>query len=362
MDDEVRLWLNRAGVDRIFPRRALELFGHNGRMHILNDEFSLYSFLRDMGFKDVYIQIFSSWQISSRMFDTILIDIDEHSKASMDKLYSSVWKKYLRVLDSLDDANIKVSRVYATGRGLHVYIDFPVLNIEFYRKVCKAFAKDIGIFDFVDTNVLGDFTRNARLVGTYNTKANLFKVVRIAKDIDYTDLLNGEYGKPKYCVNDDLFDILFSYDDMFYRTIHHREKVENDSIVDVDFWKRHKNDMNMLPMCIRDGMEMLLKTGELSHYWRLIVALFLLRSWGYYETMQFFTNAYDYDYSKTKYQLDYIVDNRLSEYSCRKINDEFGLCPFFGRQEECPFYPNMNKFLPSWDKLLEGEDDDKSSE
>jgi len=345
MNREQFLWLNRSGVKRIFPRRALELWDNNGRLHVLNDDFSLFSYIKDRSGIDVYVQVFSSWQIMSRMFDTILIDIDAHG--TTESIFDA-YDKYLKVVDAIENFGVKVSRQYFTGRGFHVYIDFPIANLEFYRKDCKQLVIDLGIDKYVDMNVIGDFTRSARFVDTVNSKTNT--VVRRFGEVDVVDILSGEYGKPKYFVNKKLMDIIIEYDAMFYVREHHREKPV--SIVDNEFWKRNKDNIDILPQCIRDGIEILIKTGELSHYWRLLIAMFLLRAWGYYKTLKVFENASDFSLSKTKYHLDYIINNRLYVYSCKKINDELGICPFYGRQHKCPFYPSMNRFLPDWDDVL----------
>ena len=115
-------------------------------------------------------------------------------------------------------------------------------------------------------------------------------------------------------------------------------------------------NLSSMPMCIREGIMRLKYLGELDHYWRLALAMFLLRARGYDDTLKVLKYASDYNDYKTKYQLDYIIRRKLNVYGCDKLRD-MGICPYKDNPKKCPFYPSMNLWLPSWEQIL-GDDNE----
>lgn len=339
---EFDIWTRRAVLgDAIFPRHITLT------RDTITHEYDFYSFYKVNQAMDVYLSVFSMYQIRRRLFDTIFIDIDPDDGLTYPKeKFLSAYEKFYEVKTILDDAGY-VYRTYFSGSGFHIYIDFDIVRLEHYRDVVRDFLAELGIIKYVDTHVVGDMMRMARFPLTKNSKTGLY-MKRIDPEWSINEIWQYVNDGDAYVDieltrnNKDIVSKLLEMDKNYVdRYSHHR--IHDDYI---EHW-----DLSSMPMCMREGIMRLKYLGELDHYWRLALATFLLRARGYEDTLKLMAYASDYNERKTKYQLDYIVRRRLKVYSCDKMID-MGICPYKDNPKRCPFYPSLNSWLPSWDKIL----------
>ena len=344
---EFDIWTRRDVLgDAIFPRH-LSL-----TRDIINGEYDFYSFYKINFATDIYMSVFSLYQIRRRLFDTIFIDIDPDNKDGLPReQFLDAYEKYYEVKSILDDTGYTY-RVYYSGRGFHIYIDFNAVRLEHYAETVEKFLKSIGIIDYIDTHVVGDMMRMARFPLTKNSKTGLYmKRIHPEWSInmiwDYAKSKNTYVDIPYEKNNRDIVNTLLDID----KTI--QDRPSRSRIYDdyIDNW-----DLSSMPMCIREGILRLKYLGELDHMWRWIVANFLLRAKGYDYTVEVFKLGNDYDPRRTKTQLSHIIKRRYKQYGCDKIRN-MGICPYKNEPTKCPFYPSMNLWLTPWEKIL-GDDNE----
>ena len=350
---EFDIWTRRDILgDAIFPRHLTLT------RDIINNEYEFYSFYKLNLATDIYMSVFSLYQVRRRLFDTIFIDIDPCKKYVYPReLFLDAYEKFMEVKQILDD-NDYTYRVYFSGRGFHIYIDFNIVRLEHYQGVVKKFLAELGIIDsngqskYVDTRVIGDMMRMARFPLTKNSKTGLYM-----KRID-----------PEWSINE-IWEYVNSADAYRpvdvernnARIIHHLMELDK-TIEDVHVSRRVYNDyiedwdISSMPMCVREGIMRLKYLGELDHMWRWIVANFLLRAKGYDYTYNLFKMAKDFSPVRTRSQLSHMMKKRYKQYGCDKIRD-MGICPYKDDPSKCPFYPSMNLWLPSWEQIL-GDDNE----
>lgn len=320
MIEDFYVWCRKEEVGRIYPRE------YGLYRKTINDDVDLVYNIGVDGYTNCYASIFSSYQIVRRMFDTVFIDIDSHN-GSLADAYAILQK----VLDAID-----VSRVYMSGRGFHCYVDFPTTRIENYGYAVRKWLHEKDILKDIDVKVCGDMRRVARIPHTKNANTGTWCVM-----IDPEDTLSKIREKAMNGISSriepqqvNIVGELLNYD----RKCKSNKKNGVDSNVEIEM-----GSLSRMPKCIIEGVNRLVAYGELEHYWRLHIAVFLVKIWGKEKTEQILSMASDYDRSKTEYQLNYIMDRDLKCYSCRKLKD-YGIC-VYDKLNKCPFYVLSNGWL-----------------
>lgn len=348
IEDEIDIWLRTNKLKRVFPREV------SLRRKVVKDEVEFYGYLFDENWHDVYANVFAQWQKAYSKFDTVLVDIDEHSLPDYWSQIEVAFEVMGKVRDILEKEGL-YGRWYFTGRGFHVYIDFPLSNIEYYTEIVRYdWAKEL--FDKmkknIDLRVVGDKNRMARLVGSVHSKTGL-TMIRIEPEWELEKIVTLSLeGKNEAKYIDNLEKNMWFAEYLKEMDMRYREQTRSSRPIVVDderkkavyeFVKVHGNSIEMMPPCIKEGIRVLLETGELFHEWRFHIAAYLLRVWDRSSVEKLFEMANDYNPSITKYQLDYIERRKLYPYGCRKAK-LYGICPVQD-QKKCPFYDLFGKWI-----------------
>lgn len=286
--NEFEIWARKDRV-QAFPRCV----GFE-RLQV-GDEVELYDYMKMNRWIDCYSTIFAR----TSKFDTVLMDVDGHDGQGDLRLNN--------VLKKLNKAKLKF-RLYATGRGYHVYVDFEPVKLNDYRHVMLTWFKKLGVSELIDLVASGSERRIARLPLTWNSKSGTLM-----------ERLNGSDG-----FNEKLSDELLSYD---------RERSEVHDYEKIKMKFDHDDD---LPLCVKRGISLLKMSGELNHAWRFHIATFLLKVWDYDKVKDVFRSANDFSERVTDYQLRQILSRGYKCYSCKKLR-MIGICDF-ADQKKCAFY------------------------
>lgn len=357
MDDEVItrelfLWMRAHHGFPIFPREVGRKI-NNQVPRWVADELDFWEFWERWNV-DKYANIFSQRQKTIRLYDTILFDIDYHNGGGFQEI-EKAYEYYVKVHDMLRDAGIVSTRVYFTGRGFHVYVDFPPTRLEFYPKVIDEWVlSTIGeeILKFVDVRVLGDRNRMARLPFSVNSSTGMM-MLRIDDlwDLDTIIDKNLELYVPrvKDFDNDWLGEELKDIDEKIGEKF---KNVRRDNVVRLEDLKLDKLDD--LPPCIREGIERLAATGELESTWRMHIATFLMRVWGVERTVDVFRLADDFNEAKTRYFINYFMEHDYYPLSCKKAR-ALGIC----NTKKCVFEDLTGGWLGAL--LIGGDNDEKDN-
>jgi len=261
--------------------------------------------------KDCYVSVFTDYQIWEGIYDTVLLDIDGDVKDPYLDMREVYW---MLVRNGLD------GRVYYTGRGYHIYVDFLPVRMSKYSDRVRKWAREMGIWDYVDKKVLGDIRRMARVPLTRNTKTGRW-MVEIDPEMGEDEIIANSEAGVEVIRNVELTDL-------------------GERLLDIDLsegWREgHKGLMKVkegrYPPCIERALEKLKTTGELDHEERLHLATYLLRIMTIDEVVEIFSHARDFSERYTRYQLEWFLRNDYKPYSCRRAM-ELGICP--GR---CKYY------------------------
>jgi DNA primase large subunit len=98
-----------------------------------------------------------------------------------------------------------------------------------------------------------------------------------------------------------------------------------------------------LPPCILQGINLLILTGELEHYFRVHLGSYLLKVMDIKLIQNIFSFANDYGNGyETMKQLDSLKN--YNPYSCKNATFN-GICPFGMNYKKCPFYDLSDGWL-----------------
>lgn len=329
--EEFERWTRREVVKKIFPRDV------GIPRKVADDEVDFIAYIEGQRGIDCYASVFARWQIVRRKFDTIFFDVDAH-----DCDLQVAYDKLMKVLDALQGYDAKV---YFTGRGFHVYYSFPITRLEHYGIVCREWMRRKGITDYIDMNVVGDMRRMARIPLTINGNVDLKMIAVDVSKRSLDDIVKmAREGK-----SDDV-DVVFN-DDLAKEL----QEIENEIVqrnsdgntykrLNLEYEFEFSAKMRELPRCIRDGIMILAETGELDHHWRVVMSIFLLKTWGFEDVKRLFKMfASDYNERVTEYQLRYLQRKGYYCYSCKTMK-RLGICPY-DKFSECPYYIVSNGWL-----------------
>lgn len=333
--EELRVWTRGA-----YPRGvALKIGGQVLRLGYVLDEDEAKVFVKRLKNKDLYMNVFSYEQIEANMYDVFLLDVDSHLYDPREGVKYEIgleetYDRARSVVDKLEDAGLSY-RAYFSGRGFHIYVDYELVYIENFGRVAMHFMVDVlgDAFGYIDTRVLVDKNRVARVPFTYNSSAQKFCIpINIDWDIEeIVERAKHNDGIMHKIVRNNIVSELEALDVEVANTYKAFVDFVPDECVR-DIYELIK-DVDKMPRCIRDSVRELVITGELDHYRRLHMAMFLLRVWSYDDVLELLSLANDYNERMTRYQLDYILKRGLMPYSCRKALD-LGICTV-GNQKAC---------------------------
>ncbi len=340
VSDEIRKWSRE-----LFPRGfGVKIGSSYVRMGLLLNIDELFALLKRVN-RDVYVNVFSVGQIENNVYDTFLLDIDSHlydpkTKSKYELSLETTYDRMREVTSKLEDAGLNY-RVYFSGRGFHIYVDYVPVEIKRFSETALRYMAIVldDVFGYVDTRVLVDKNRIARVPYTKNSTVDRY-MIGIDPDwdiltiIDYSE--NGE-GKPQRIRPVDISDELRLIDERIEDKYNSREyeelaKMVRESDVNGDLILKIASDPEKMPYCVRDAIRRLVMTGELDHYERMHVAAFLLRLWNFDDVHELFKFANDYRERITLYQLNYIMRRGIMPFSCRKAQT-IGVCNI--NQDEC---------------------------
>jgi DNA primase large subunit len=217
----------------------------------------------------------------------------------------------------------KVRAYYSGRRGLHLYIDLEPIRIGDLRKASEYVAELLGIIDYVDKHVLGDWRRMSRVPYSYHNKSgNMCDVINPTTNLS---------------LSRELVELLEKF------------KLKSQRYV-VNLPQETREVVNQLgepPLCISFLLNQLISGADLSHAARIHIGAYLM-SLGLKpeEASILFANVPDYNEQITLYQLRWLREHNYKMFSCQKAK-QYGLCPL-GMFEVCQYYPTPNRFF---DKL-----------
>lgn len=271
---------------------------------------------------DEYAAVFSSEQIKSGTFDTILMDIDAHNGED--------WT--IKAKDVLSRCTIPPTRVYVTGRGAHFYwdLDEPVKGAGRYKQVVSALVKIWGIKELVDAHVVGDVRRVARLPMSVNSK-NGGWAVRVPKEIlDASDIR----------VSASIETLVTEAPGKITLIVGETEEAQKTFPPQLNGGAQHIFKESEYPPCIRIAIKQMMDTGELDHMQRLHLFSFLVQNDEMQKGWELLKNyAGDFNPSISEYQLNNLAQKEHRPYKCGNVPKD--LCPY-AQQRECVYYPSIN--------------------
>jgi len=132
----------------------------------------------------VVMSMYSSRDISRRMIDTIMFDVDGRD-------INDSYDKLMKLMDYFNDLGLIVSRVYASVKGFHVYVDFDrKVQLKtsipgYYKQINSKLVQEIG--KVIDDRYIGlsDIPygyKNPKYRGERSRK--YYRVNHLAKDLD----------------------------------------------------------------------------------------------------------------------------------------------------------------------------------
>jgi len=311
---------------------------------------------RHSGRTECYVAVYSEEQKRRGVIDTVLVDVDNVPFGL------KLWKYF--------QYNNIYPRVMYSGKGLHQFIDFDPIKLSRPNDTIRKWAsqlpmRDVGLWKkakastrkrfapYIDPAVIGDISRVSRIPYTLNTRVKPYMSFYLPQDVNEAERLIKSYvireikEPPRVEVNFGHNNIAVANALLQYDS----QPIVNPLVQAPRFNINEKVMMSkkMLedyPVCIKKYLEDLRDTGELDHYQRLQLVTFLHRV-GYDDEAivnLFREYAHDYNETKTRYQVTYIIKRELKMRGCISAID-LGICCYQTIEEcklLCPYFPSMN--------------------
>lgn len=293
---------------------------------------------------NVFVSLFSDWQIYSRVFDCLFAEIDETH-------FLTLARKTIKIFEHLQKAHITPMVFYTGGRSTHFYVCFKNLRIANYGAFARTFWRGFKFYAWLDSKVIGDFMRITRVPNSLHSKTGL---VCVYVPNEY---LTDETSFKRYVMSQqpiDDFDVVDNSEVIEPLAEKFREESKQRRIVTNSLFSLRAS--LMYPPCIAAYVKELVEIGELEHYRRVQLCLFLKnicktdeeRESMKIALLQLFSQyANDYDEHLTQYQLNWLFGKNYSCYSCDKAK-QLGLC-ILDEFAVCKFYPSINHHLKYYD-------------
>jgi hypothetical protein len=263
---------------------------------------------------DCYLSVYSYNQMKTEIIDTIMFEYDVPYLDSRTKQMQIILEMHNYIVEMLQKHNYTARMYWTAGKGEHVYLDTPdiFVPINGIHQMIEDFLENIGILEVLDTSVIGDYGRMARIPYSVNTKT-------------------GEMMKAvPFVILDDI--------SQFYDDYHITERGSNDHIVkDLIVGRKSKPNPKITyvepigePPCITEALRQLKEEGWTFHENRTnIGSFFLQKGKSINEIAAMFAVAKDHKPYKTKKALVWLKDRDYKPYSCKrakKLYDKYNRC------------------------------------
>jgi len=163
MDSIAENWVNHVLMDEFpFPRDVAMPYRVKARtrkeyLRILNENLTR---------RNLYVAIFSDWQIGTNTFNKVFLDLDD--EGNLERAYKDVIKLAKHIKEKYGET----PRVYFSGRkGFHVYLDFEPATFKHYQQAVREYVYELIMkinLRTLDTQVIGDVRRVSRIPYTVN--------------------------------------------------------------------------------------------------------------------------------------------------------------------------------------------------
>jgi len=282
---------------------------------------------------ELFTSVYSQYEIDNCLASTLFYDLDLDYNI---RTYNNTLTYNVRIINeddigrnilldnilqlvSLHNSLLESTRSLYTGhRGVHIYVDLTPVRVQDLRGAAVFVAELLGIKDYVDKLVLGDWKRLSRVPGSFHAKTGEECIV-----------INAE-------TNGELKDILT-------KIVRDKFGSKSNTSFKVHIPDEHYDKVMTLgepPPCILYLLGRLFAGQELSHQARLHLAAYLLRlGLTPEEAAILYSSQPDYNMSVTLYQLRWLQERDYKMYSCPKAR-ELGLCPL--PLQHCKYYPSAN--------------------
>lgn len=129
---------------------------------------------------DEYASLFSMSQRAYHKYDLLALDIDG-------KTIEESYAPYTIAKEKLKNL---ATRFYFSGRGFWIFIDLSeeISTKEIYKLISRQLVNEYKLTDIVDTHVVGDVSRMARIPSSQNGKSGLY-MVRLKGDETMAEIL-----------------------------------------------------------------------------------------------------------------------------------------------------------------------------
>ncbi len=331
--------------ENVFPREFTEKSKYKMCRFVINTKNDYIRLTKQ--FSETYLNVFSQYQKTNRLFDTIFIDIDCHDYDDYYMNIDEAYEKFLSIHHKLIDFDI-YTRCYFTGMGFHVYIDFPQTKLQFYREVVINFIKNDLQLNEYDTQVVGKENGLARVVGSLHSITKMY-MIKINPEWNLLTIIMNSEDNVNYECEDKINDWISMYLSNDDRKISNKKsKFKNMDKRDNEvakFMDTNLTEINNLPECVKNGLYYLEETGELDHEYRTFIFSYLMMLWGYDKTLNTLIQMKptDLNISKTKYHLKKIYNKKLACASCYKAKEK-GICKM-DDMNKCPYYVLTDAWL-----------------
>jgi hypothetical protein len=276
---------------------------------------------------DEYAAVFSDQQINGSSFDTILMDVDAHAEGEC-------WQT--KVKELLGKCEVPPSRLYTTGRGAHLYWDLesPIEGTGRYKQVVASLVKKWDIGKLVDSHVVGDVRRMARLPMSKNSKGGyMVRIDESAIDEPLDNMM-----------------VFLNAGGVAVETLTAKEPrtvvivVGESKDAEREFSPspaaQHLYEESAYPPCIRVGIKTMMQTGELDHTERLHLFSFLVQNGEKQKGWNLLKDyAGDFNPAISEYQLGYIERMNLNPFKCSRVPNT--VCPYVERRD-CAYWPSIS--------------------
>lgn len=289
--------------------------------------------------KECFSSLLSDYQVENNIVDRIFLEFDEDDPDERSRKGKIVYY-------CLKSLGITPYVLFSGGRSYHYHIFFDPVQLDDPKRRIKKWVKGLPI-DFLDFQVVGDLRRLTRLPYTCHKSGKMCVIIpneifefSIAKITRITEQLSqgmNEFLDPVFRNNIPLLESLANM------------KIEKKKISYV----KKEIDLEEYPPCIKDIIEEVKSTGELSHVKRFHLAAFMRQTgWKIEEARDFFLRyCSDRSSSITMYHLRRIYGKTMKCYRCENAKIYSGtddskkirICPIGAAK--CEWYPSINLYL-----------------
>jgi hypothetical protein len=142
------------------------------RLTALDKNYYLYEIWKHLNSHNCWARVYSEHSIQKQEFDCLPFDFDGHEYP-----LELAHKEALSFNSHLKDIYNYEPRMYFSGRGVHCYIDFNPIKLDYFKPIARKFytnIKQIIKSETMDFAIVGDWNRIMRIPYTMNTSAKYY--------------------------------------------------------------------------------------------------------------------------------------------------------------------------------------------